>query len=731
MQKILGILAAALLVASCGSPLMTPAVGPAAAAGLDVVEVTNDSALKANDSVNYGVVIVKVSSDFDVSAITRLGATVQKKLVINGGTYYRVVKSEKVVKLINDLRVTKGILYAEPELLSRHIDPVENVRDNVSRGLTDGDMNLDPRFASSGYSLAITHALEAYSTIGYGANSVYVAVIDTGINWTHDDFWTTPGHTAGTSIIEYAKSAFDKAADGTMTWIGDGVSFTEIPVGENWDDEAHGSHTAGTIAALGDNGVGVAGVAWKNTKIISYKCFANADQGSGSDWSVYGALGDLADWVEDQRTNHGLTQGTIPVNMSLGGSSAGSFEYEMINYALEQGVLPIVSMGNDGERTAKFPASYHGVIAVGATNGRDEKVHFSTTGAWHSVSAPGYDIISTGNGGSSWQNPAVSSSEYQWMSGTSMAAPFVTGLVGYLASFANGYALTPYQMKAVLENTATDLGTGGFDEDYGNGRVNVLAAATMITSGSIPVAGVKYVETVVSATVSNTSGNYDSGLGTVDTVDCSKRLIGQTVYVYNAGNQLVALGMTNGTNGEVEFRGLPAATYTLKTNLFGDMTSATVVLDNSEDEVAAFTYNKNIVYICTVPATAFNGGLDTTDTVLEVYTDEACTALNLVGELDKYTLDTLSLELAAGTYYLKITAFGGAAGNGNYGLQVGFTNINEVTGTDGGRLATADDSHEDDDTGVLATAKGAIALGTPYALNLIDAADVFMFTILP
>lgn len=737
MRKILGILAIVALFASCSSPLMNQGAGPAAEAGLNVVQVTTDAALQANEAVNYGVVIVKAVSGFDTAAFERLGATVDSKMTLNGGTYYRLTKANGVTKLINSLRITKGILYAEPELVYKRVMPITRVADATSRALSDGNLALDPRNASSGYSLELTKALDSYKPVassgnGYGANTVYVAVIDTGLNWTHDDFWINDT----TSIIEYAKSAFNKAADGTMTWIGDNQPLVTIAVpatksaAVNWDDEAHGTHVTGTIAALGDNGVGVAGVAWKNTKVISYKCFANAEAGSGAGWSIYGSLGDLAEWVKAKRIADPAFQKTLPVNMSLGGDSAGSFEYEMINFALEQGVLPIVAMGNDGKRMGQFPASYQGVVAVGATNGKDEKVHFSNTGEWISVSAPGYDIISTGNGGNSWQIPAASASEYQWMSGTSMATPFVTGMVGYLLSFNKD--LTPYQVKAVLEQTADDKGAVGFDEDYGYGRVNVLAAATMVRTGTgLPAVGASYVETKIVATVSNTSGNYDSGLGTVNTVDCSKRLVDQTVSLYDAGGDFVSLGLTNGTNGEVEFRGLPAGNYTLKTNFFGEAKTQAITLNNSADQTAAFSYNKNIVYICTVPAMAFNAGKDTTDTVIDVYSDEALTTN--VGTLDKYMLDTLSLELAPGTYYLKITAYGGAAGNGNYGLQVGFANISEVaaTVTDGDRLATADDSHEDDDTGVLATAKGNLTLDTPYAFNLIDAADVFKFTINP
>ncbi|HPE37703.1 MAG TPA: dentilisin complex serine proteinase subunit PrtP, partial [Spirochaetales bacterium] len=370
------------------------------------------------------------------------------------------------------------------------------------------------------------------------------------------------------SIVEYAKSAW--SFDGTaFTYNGDGQPFTVIPTGENWDDEAHGTHVSGTIAARGNNGVGVAGVAWKNVKLISYKVFCDNEVGT-SDWAIYGSLGDLAAWAEDQRTNHGMTQATIPVNMSLGGSYAGSFELEMVNYALEQGVLPVVATGNDGMRTGQYPAAYQGILAVGATNGKDEKVHFSNSGHWISVSAPGFDIISTGNGSSLWNSSGdgygtggkdYRQTEYQWMSGTSMATPFVTGTIGYILSF--NPTLTPYQVKRVLELTADDKGVAGFDEDYGYGRVNVLRAATMVRTGTgLPADNSHYLNTKIVASVENISSNYDSGLG----AGLEKAVAGATVNVVDSLGRFVAMGMTNGTDGSVEFRGLTAGTYTLKVN---------------------------------------------------------------------------------------------------------------------------------------------------------------------
>ncbi|MBN1242082.1 MAG: dentilisin complex serine proteinase subunit PrtP [Spirochaetales bacterium] len=749
MKKLLGILAAALLLGSCGMPLLQPALGPAQESGLKVLVIdgdTTDAALAANPAVNYGSVIVKTVSGFDAARFGRLGAEVASTVSFPGieGEFYRLDVAEgAMVKAINSLRHTHGVLWAEPELVSKRVLPVEKV-DATERLIIEGDLSGDPRGEYSLYSLGITKALEAYSTVGYGTDTVLMAVIDTGINWTHEDFWGDLDGDSGTpdeSVIVYAKSAFNKAADGTMTWVGDGTPFVTVPAGENWDDEAHGTHVAGTMLALGDNGVGVTGVAWKNARVISYKCFANAESGSGADWSVYGALGDLAAYVAIERATGTLTQATIPVNMSLGGSYAGSFELEMINYALEQGVLPIVAMGNDGMRMGQFPASYQGVLAVGATNGRDEKVHFSNTGHWISVSAPGYDIVSVGNGSGMWNisgdgfgtdGKDYRQTEYQWMSGTSMATPFVTGMVGYILSF--DPSLTPYQVKRVLEITADDKGAAGFDEDFGYGRVNVLEAATMVSTGTgLPADNSFYLNTKIVATVENVAASYDSGIP-----GFAKRVVGATVSVFDATGAFTAMGMTNGTDGSVEFRGLPAGTYTLTVNYEGDVQPLPVTLDSAGDQSVAFSFDKTILFVSTVPNLAYNAGEDGTDTMLTLYeynpagtTDEE--KYIYVTDVDQDYLDTLSAEVTSGTtYFVAIEPYDGRGGN--YAIQVGFSPIAEANVADGARLAADNDSHEADDDFAAATLKGEFPLGTPFGANLFgDAAstdvDMYMFTI--
>jgi subtilisin family serine protease len=467
------------------------------------------SAAVAAGQIREGSVLVKTDSAFDASALASLGATETGRIALGGATWLRLSVAAGTERgVIASLRAVAGVEVAEPENML-HMPKGESVSGEVNgtsadiKALSAGALD-DPYVASAEYSLTISHAIEAYENSAYaldGTKVAYAAALDTGIDLAHEEFIDS----SGASIVALAKSAFKRNSATSYTYIGTDNPFVSITVGnkENWDDDGHGTHVAGIMGALGNNGKGTAGVMWKGLKLISYKVLADYeadnDQGSGSDWAVFGALEDLADWWAVQGNHPDTTQITLPVNMSLGSSYASSFEIEAIAYALKKNVLVFAAMGNDGSATVEYPAGYSGVVAVGATTGIDTKAEFSTSGSWMSVCAPGYDIISTYNG---------SSSDYEWLSGTSMAAPFVTGLAAYMLACAPD--LEPGQVKAVLEQTADKIGDAtGYSSDFGYGRVDALASLDLATgkSGTLPAAGVSYsvASIVVSVTASGSA----------------------------------------------------------------------------------------------------------------------------------------------------------------------------------------------------------------------------------
>ncbi|MGP1437826.1 MAG: S8 family serine peptidase [Treponema sp.] len=385
-------------------------------------------------------------------------------------------------KTLAKIRKMEGVLYAEPNYKMDVIGSFEGKQNNglnpfdLSSG---GDLSKDSEANIHGYSLEITKALKAYKELGYGTNTVWAGIIDTGTNANHEDF----KNSSGTTIVEVLKDAFKNYNNVTT-----GNTDTDPDAG------GHGTHCSGIICALGDNNKGIAGVAWKNVKLLSYN-------GAGNALTTYGSLKDLTDTVRKMVPQE--KQATVPVNMSLGRLTAGNFDIENLNYALSKGVLPVVANGNDGRLIASYPAAYPGVLAVGATGDNDKKGTFSTYGPWLNIVAPGFEIISL---------DATDTNKYKHMSGTSQAAPFITGTIAYLLSF-NPH-LTPYQIISILEKTADKIDSNnkhpmakyddnGFSLWYGHGRVNVLKAAKMVKEGNVPEKGKEYVETVLKVKTKN------------------------------------------------------------------------------------------------------------------------------------------------------------------------------------------------------------------------------------
>ncbi|MDH7477382.1 MAG: S8 family serine peptidase, partial [Candidatus Bathyarchaeota archaeon] len=253
-----------------------------------------------------------------------------------------------------------------------------------------------------------------------GDPSVLVAVVDTGIDWDHPDL-----------AANYVSLGYD--------WVNNDYN----PM----DDHGHGTHCAGIIAAVINNGIGIAGLA--QVQIM-------AEKGLDAGGSGY------EDWLANAII-HAVDQGADIISMSWGGYFHSELIYEAIKYAYDSGVLLVAAAGNDGISTKMFPAGYDEVIAVAATNQYDGQPWWTNYGDWIELAAPGVDIYST-----VWNNG------YAYMSGTSMACPHVAGLAALVWSRFPGKARD--WVRLWLRFTADDLGDPGFDIRYGYGRINARKA---------------------------------------------------------------------------------------------------------------------------------------------------------------------------------------------------------------------------------------------------------------
>ncbi|MEV4279493.1 S8 family serine peptidase [Actinoplanes xinjiangensis] len=265
---------------------------------------------------------------------------------------------------------------------------------------------------------------------------VVVAVIDTGVDGNHPDL-------AGNVLTGY-----------------DAIDDTE---GGDSDGNGHGTHVAGTVAAVTGNGEGIAGVA-PDARILPVKVL-DAD---GTGWTSDTAEGIV--WAVDN--------GAQVINLSLGADSSTEAEEAAVAYAVENGVTVVAAAGNEREvgSPTSYPAAYDGVIAVAATDADDEIAEYSNRGDYVDVAAPGSGILST--------YPADLSedgSEYAELDGTSMAAPHVAAVAALIkASLPD---ITADGIQNALEESAVDLGDDGFDPDFGHGRIDAAAAVEAAAGG--------------------------------------------------------------------------------------------------------------------------------------------------------------------------------------------------------------------------------------------------------
>ncbi|MCX6353681.1 MAG: S8 family serine peptidase [Candidatus Aureabacteria bacterium] len=299
------------------------------------------------------------------------------------------------------------------------------------RGSESGTPN-DPRFPelwglhnsgqTGGAPDADIDAPEAWG-VYKGERNMVVAVIDTGIDYTHEDLsanmWTNPG--------EIPNNGIDDDGNGLV----DDVYGWDYCNGDNdpMDDYGHGTHCAGTIGAVGNNGIGVVGVNWK-TKIMALK-FLGSD-GSGS---TAGAISCI---------EYAVANGAKVLSNSWGGGNYAQALHDAIEAANQAGVLFIAAAGNDSgnnnDNHAVYPASFNNanIIAVASTTHADTLSYFSNYGPTSvDVGAPGSDILSTYPG-----------NKYATMSGTSMATPHVAGLATLLMSHSPG--MTHLGIKQVI-----------------------------------------------------------------------------------------------------------------------------------------------------------------------------------------------------------------------------------------------------------------------------------------
>ena len=368
---------------------------------------------------------------------------------------------------------------------------------------------------------------------------VTVAVVDTGIDSNHPDLaanlWWNQGE-VGTDANGQDKrtNGIDDDDNGYVddSW---GWDFARAVTGDNnpTDDCGHGTHVAGTIAAVADNGLGIAGVA-PLAKVMAVKILDSNGRGTTEDVSrgiVYAA-----------------DNGARVINLSLGASGeTPPMLVDAIAYAHDtKGVVVVAAAGNDSAEVGTplrgfFPANLRDAITVAAFDQNDVKSSFSNYGAKIDVAAPGgggtepagvyepqrtiLSLKATGaTDAQTRSGQLVVGSQYLRQAGTSMAAPHVSGVAALLRS--HSPALSPEQVRQAIRVGAVDLGPAGFDAESGYGRLDGAAALAAATPLAVqltdPVASVPVsANPLVRGTAAGpdfSDWNLEYGSGTTPTV---------------------------------------------------------------------------------------------------------------------------------------------------------------------------------------------------------------------
>ncbi|MGE8283921.1 MAG: S8 family peptidase [Stenotrophomonas lactitubi] len=378
------------------------------------------------------------------------------------------------------VRTDRALDQAESELLMRKLAADPNVEyvevDQIMRAtLTPNDTRFSEQwgFGTSNASINVRPAWDKATGTG-----VVVAVIDTGIT-NHPDLNANilPGY----DFISDAAMARDGGGrDSNPNDEGDWYGDNECQAGYPGSNSSwHGTHVAGTVAAVTNNSTGVAGTAF-NAKVVPVRVLGKCG----------GYTSDIADaivWASGG-TVSGVPANANPaevINLSLGGGGSCSTTYQnAINGAVGRGTTVVVAAGNSNTNvSSSVPANCPNVIAVAATTSAGARASFSNYGTGIDISAPGQGILSTLNSGTT----TPGSASYASYNGTSMAAPHVAGVVALMQSVAPS-PLSPAQVESIIKSTARPL-PGACSGGCGAGIIDADAAVTAAINGTTPNPG--------------------------------------------------------------------------------------------------------------------------------------------------------------------------------------------------------------------------------------------------
>jgi len=433
--------------------------------------------------------------------IVKLKPSASKKAIQEHPYYYALKNIRKDLKLFR-VRIKKGIDPVQAARVFARLEYVEYAEPNwilEALPVPNDPYFLDDPDPGSNWNADQWGLFDINAPLAWnitrGSSQVLVAVVDSGIDLDHPDLaaniWTNTGEIPDNGIdddgngyiddfhgYDFAGSNVGASGDPPDSEDSNPDVFAGDPsCGDGLDNDndgyaddgvSHGTDVAGVIAAVTDNGQGIAGTAW-----YAHLMAVRALNAEG-----WGYASDIASGI-----TYAADNGAKVINLSLGSSTPSSTIQDAVIYAHNSGAVVICASGNSGSTPILYPARYSETIAVGSCNWLGERSGFSCYGNELDLVAPGERILTTYVKSVDSGDPGKPS--YAFVSGTSLATPFVSGVAALILS--TNSSITPEDIRTALHNGCDDLDSPGFDKYTGYGRVNAYKSILYANATSITI----------------------------------------------------------------------------------------------------------------------------------------------------------------------------------------------------------------------------------------------------
>jgi serine protease len=426
-----------------------------------------------------GQIVIKLTNRADIQSFTGRGGMINDLLETLIGEYtIQSFMPQELLNSINSSQTDKMLTsssYSEPlsrifiikyekkinpVILSKKVSSIPGVE--YSEPIPEHkllEIPNDPKTNGQWY-LDSVNAYSAWDLIDTNI-AIIVGIVDTGIDYEHEDLkeaiFLNPGEDGLDSLGRDKRT--NEVDDDHNGFVDDWHGWDFISSSQSGQDNdpmpghIHGTHVGGTIGAVFNNSIGIAGVGRK-IKLIPVKCAGDNPLGTSVDNGYVGIL-------------YAASLGAKVINCSWGSNTRSESEQEVMNKVVELGAVVVSAAGNNGLYESFYPAAYNGVMSVSAINDNNQKAGFSNYNETIDVAAPGVDILAT-----------VPNNNYQMMDGTSMASPVAAGVMALVRNKFPEY--NPLQAIEHLKATCDDITPMnlGYEDKIGKGRVNAFKAVS-------------------------------------------------------------------------------------------------------------------------------------------------------------------------------------------------------------------------------------------------------------